>query len=92
VDRALLEKKYFKLGNELPTNYPKKRFDNHCYWRIALDNTLGDKWDRLIDRPAYKNLSHEQLQQVISLLESYKTKEDLLVEHNEKSLQWRGKS
>ena len=37
--------KYFNLAKELEKIYPLSSFKNHCYWRIALDNTFKNKWD-----------------------------------------------
>jgi len=91
VDREYIEKKYLKLGNELPAMYPDLDFENHCYWRISLDNVVGNKWDRVIDKPAYKNLSLDQLQRVVDLMKSYKTDIEVLKENNKRSLEYRGK-
>jgi len=82
---------YFELGNQLPKIHQHLDFENHCYWRIALDNTLNAKWKDVVPAPAYKNISEEQLNHVIHLLESYKEDEQLLLEHNEISLAYRGK-
>lgn len=82
---------YFDLGNELVNRYPLLQLDNHCYWRIALDNTLGGKWKDQIPSPAYKHLTDEQLDYVIHLLKSYKTNQQLLFDHNQISLRYRGK-
>ncbi len=91
VDRLQLEQQYKILGNQLPQYYPDLAFKNHCYWRIALDNTIQDRWDRHIDKPAYKNMSINQLKQVIYLLQTYKANAHLLNKHNQKSLHYRGK-
>ncbi|MBZ9778987.1 acetyltransferase [Psychroflexus sp. CAK8W] len=82
---------YFSLGNELPKIYSHLNFANHCYWRIALDNTLHAKWKDVIPAPAYKNISEEQYDHVIHLLKSYKEDEQLLLDHNRISLTYRGK-
>lgn len=87
--RQNLEKRYKDLGNQLPMQYPNKRFLNHCYWRIALDNTVQNKWKDVVKAPAYKNLSDEQLHGAINLLETYQNDEALLAKHNLKSLEWR---
>jgi hypothetical protein len=89
MTRNELEQRYFSLGNELPKLYPEKNFDNHCYWRIALDNTIGDKWKKQVNSPAYKNLSDAQLEEVVSLLEKYKDDETALMQDNQRSLKWR---
>ena len=88
-----LERKalYFSLGNELAELHKHLNFENHCYWRIALDNTLSAKWKDVISAPAYKHLTEEQFQQVIQLLKSYKEDEELLLKHNKISLELRGK-
>lgn len=82
---------YFDLGNELPKKYSHLNFDNHCYWRIALDNTLQAKWKDKIPAPAYRNLTEEQFDFVLHLLKSYQIDEQLLLEHNRISLGYRGK-
>ena len=82
---------YFSLGNELAELHKHLDFQNHCYWRIALDNTLSAKWKDVISAPAYKNLTDEQFNHVIHLLKHYKVDEKLLLEHNRISLKYRGK-
>ncbi|XLS30589.1 acetyltransferase [Flavobacteriaceae bacterium M23B6Z8] len=88
-------KEYYNAYKQLPERltevYPDLNFDNHCYLRIALDNTLGAKWDTIIERPAYKNLNAEQSLMVRELLSSYEQDKELLLEHNRKSLEWRKK-
>ncbi|MEM6687631.1 MAG: acetyltransferase, partial [Bacteroidota bacterium] len=66
-------------------------FENHCYLRIALDNTLQTKWDTVIKKPAYKHLTAAQLKQVVQLLESYDGNELLLKRDNTISLNYRKK-
>ena len=83
------KKRYLELGSELEDKYPELSFRNHCYWRIALDNTLGKKWDECIARPAYQNLSELQIKEVIELLEGYKLDKKLLLQHNGYSLKLR---
>lgn len=82
---------YFSLGNELAQLYKQLDFQNHCYWRIALDNTLSAKWKDVIPAPAYKNLTEEQFNHVIGLLKKYKEDKELLLKHNRRSLEMRGK-
>lgn len=85
------ESRYFELAKSLEKHYPGLSFRDHCYWRIALDNTLGDRWDKVIRRPAYKNLDTKQLQKVNELLAKYLDDKDLLIAHNKNSLHYRGK-
>jgi hypothetical protein len=82
---------YFDLGNELAQMYKHLDFQNHCYWRIALDNTLSAKWKDVISAPAYKHLTEEQFSHVIGLLKEYKVDNELLLKHNMRSLEMRGK-
>lgn len=82
---------YQHLPEELAKQYANLKFDNHCYLRIALDNTFKTKWDTVLKRPAYKNLSPFQLEKVLKLLRTYKSDKDLLITHNQNSLQWRKK-
>lgn len=83
---------YFDLGNQLPKIHRHLNFDNHCYWRIALDNTLQAKWKDKVAAPAYKNVTKEQFDHIIHLLKTYKEDEKLLLEHNRISLAYRGKN
>ena len=82
---------YQYLPEELAKQYGTLRFDNHCYLRIALDNTFQAKWDTVLKRPAYKNLNEAELQNVLKLLKMYKKDQELLLTHNQNSLQWRKK-
>ena len=65
------EHEYFKVATDLERKYPQHSFQNHCYWRIALDHFCKGKWDTVIPRPAYKNLDREELKKVVDLLKSY---------------------
>ncbi len=82
---------YEMLPEKLAEKYTELPFDNHCYLRIALDNMVHTKWDTVILRPAYKNLSLEQRNEVIRLLKVYLHDESLLLLHNKQSLQYRKK-
>jgi len=85
------QKAYLGLPEQLAKYYKDLNFHNHCYLRIALDNTVGCKWDTKISRPAYKNSTKEQLDNVLALLRRYQTDRALLLRHNEISLTYRGK-
>ncbi len=48
---------------------------DHCFARIILDNTIGNglkQWDKVIQKPATKNMSQEQLRNAIALGEDIK--------------------
>ena len=67
---------------------------DHCFARIILDNTVGQgtqQWDRVIERPALRNMSEQQLRDAIELGEKIGTGEVDLVELDRKSLHVRGK-
>ena len=90
--REVLEKAYFTLGNSLERQY-KGSFNlkNHCYWRIANDNAVGNKWSNVVDRPFYKNCSIEQLNQSVDILMEMETKPENILHYNEISLHLRNK-
>lgn len=82
---------YQSLPEKLAEHYPQLNLDNHCYLRIALDNTFKARWDTVISRPAYKNLNEKQINKLRALLNSYFNNKELLLEHNQNSLRWRNK-
>lgn len=83
------QKAYLGLPELLAEQYADLNFDNHCYLRIALDNTIGAKWDTKIPRPAYKHLSIKQLDKVLNLLRQYQMDKTVLLIHNQISLDYR---
>lgn len=89
MNRERLEQQYFELGNELPQIYPQLNFKNHCYWRISLDHVVGNKWNQWIEKPAYKNLTDDQLLATIDLMKRYSRDVNLLRQHNKESLEYR---
>lgn len=80
-----------QLANNLETQYPNLNFKNHCYLRIAYDNTVNAKWDTVVARPFKANASLEQVYRVVWLLMLYKTDKELLLQHNKNSLTFRKK-
>jgi hypothetical protein len=89
LSRPKLIAAYFGLGKQLPEKYSQFPFQNHCYWRIALDNALDKRWDTIVSRPAYRNLTIQQLKMVVNLLEKYEMDKRLLLQHNRRSLGFR---
>ena len=73
----------------LVSRYPDLPFDYHCYLRIALDNTLGAKWDTKIRKPAYLHLSVIQLSMVMNSFKTYFEDKTVLLEHHRRSLNYR---
>ncbi|EGQ43548.1 MAG: hypothetical protein J07AB43_15390 [Candidatus Nanosalina sp. J07AB43] len=71
------------------------RFD-HCFQRVVLDNVFDDVWynhlDKSSSKPAYKQLSHDQLVSALNLCrEMEKMGSKKVEELNRKSLKFRGK-
>jgi O-6-methylguanine DNA methyltransferase len=68
---------------------------DHCFARIILDNTVGEgkqQWDKVISKPAVRNMTEEQLQNAINLgLQIIAGNVDIC-ELDNTSLQCRGKN
>jgi hypothetical protein len=80
---------YESLPDQLVSHYKELTFENHCYLRIALDNTFQNKWDSKIKAPAYKYLNEKQLSDVLSLLKRYLVHKEVLIQHHKNSVKWR---
>jgi len=53
-----------RLSNSLEKQFETQlNFKNHCYLRIAYDNTANNKWDNVIAKPFIKNANEEQLKE-----------------------------
>lgn len=74
---------------------------DHCFARIILDNTIGKsagpdgenlQWDKVIGKPAVRNMSEEQLKMAIELGEKIGQGDVDLVELDQASLDARGKT
>lgn len=70
----------------------KTSFRNHCYLRIAYDNTCSDKWDNVVEKPFIKNASLPQLVSSLKNLKKYQQDFEVLVSDNKKSLNFRQKT
>ena len=66
--------------------------DDHCFQRIVLDTICGGVWYAYLDRPAYKNLTHEQARRAVDLCREIAEGRADLQQLNNQSLIWRGKS
>ncbi|KAL2404649.1 hypothetical protein ABEF93_006666 [Exophiala dermatitidis] len=67
---------------------------DHCFARIILDYTIGHgerQWDHVVDKPAVRNMTEQQLQDAIALAEQVASGKADLCYLNEISLQCRGK-
>ncbi len=68
---------------------------DHCFARIILDNVIGDgkqQWDKLLAKPAVRNMDEQQLQAAIALGLKIIAGEADLCRLDETSLQCRGKN
>jgi len=92
MDREKIESLYLILGNRLAKNNKNThKLKNHCYWRIANDNAVGNKWSNVVERPFYKNCSIEQLEQSVNILTEMEAKPKNILHYNEISLHLRNK-
>ena len=81
-----------RLSNTLEKQYETQlNFKNHCYLRIAYDNTANNKWDNEIAKPFIKNAKEAQLNNAVFLLNKYTSDKELLLKHNLVSLAFRKK-
>jgi O-6-methylguanine DNA methyltransferase len=68
---------------------------DHCFARIILDNTVGQgtkQWDKVIQKPAVRHMSDQQLRNAIELGEKIKAGSMDLCELDQISLMCRGKN
>lgn len=65
---------------------------NHCFARIILDNICGQIWYQVIDKPAYRHLTADQLKRAIALGKAFLADPQACHIANQKSLQYRSKS
>jgi len=98
TDRRNLVDAYLQLTKEvLPSlaqsggrDWPVRQ--DHCFQRIVLDTICGGVWYAYLDRPAYKNLTHEQARRAVDLCREIAEGRADLQQLNNQSLIWRGKS
>ena len=64
---------------------------NHCFARIILDNLFQDVWYRHLEKPAYKNMTAEQLRMAIALGQQYLRDPQSCFTANQNSLRLRQK-
>ena len=95
MTREDLEARWFELTREVLPGLAKERswpvHLDHCFQRILLDNAVGAAWRTVIDAPAYRNATDEQLESAVRLGEAAVAGEADLDLLNRRSLEWRGK-
>ena len=67
-NREYLEKEYKRVSNELGSSGIIKKFQNHCYLRMANDAATGSKWTNVVNKPFIKNATDKQLQKSVETL------------------------
>ena len=88
--RASIKNDIIRLSNLLDKQFTAElNFRNHCYLRIAYDNSVKNKWDNIIPKPFIKNAKEEQLKNALELLNHYVLDKQLLLDHNNNSLKYR---
>ena len=91
-NRASIKDEIIRLSNLLDLKFATEmNFRNHCYLRIAYDNSVNNKWDNVIAKPFIKNANEEQLNNAAFLLNKYTLDKELLLKHNLVSLAFRKK-
>merc|ERR1719252_204886 len=99
ASREALEKRWFDLmRQELPAAARAEkgwpiRLD-HCFMRVALDNSFGQCWYEVLDqrKGAVKSMSDAQLEGAVAVAEKMlKNGKSLVVEMNMESLRFRKK-
>lgn len=89
-DKLFLVNEIKRLSNLLDVQYSNElNFRNHCYLRIAYDNTTQDKWDNKVAKPFVKYATNLQLQNTVKLLNIYLSDKLILLSDNDKSLNFR---
>ena len=78
-----------EVASLLPSIYPHRNFEDHCYLRMAYDQAVGYKWDTLIPRPFIYNATKEQLERSYRALRLMCDKESTVDIFNDQSLKHR---
>ena len=65
--------------------------EDHCFQRIVLDIICNGVWYEHLDLPAYKNLTHDEVQRAVDLCYEIAKGHADLCQLNNQSLIWRGK-
>ena len=64
---------------------------DHCFMRVCLDAAIGARWDTVVQRPAIRHLTDEQLARAIHQAERIQAEPASLPALNRQSLRMRGK-
>ena len=90
IERQQLQRRWTELTrHRLPAMAADQRWPirlDHCFMRVCLDHAIGDRWDRVVDRPAIRHLTDEQLARAIAIAERIERQPSVLAELNRESL------
>jgi hypothetical protein len=93
ADRNALLARWTELTRRtLPAMAERERWPirlDHCFMRVCLDVAIGDRWDRIVARPAIRNLTDTQLARAVATAERIMAEPNLLPGLNETSLRMR---
>lgn len=78
-----------RIARAPETKWPVR--NDHCFQRIVLDAVCNGVWYEHLERPAFKNLNHDQAAQAVKLCEDIVSDRVDLHALNNQSLIWRGK-
>ncbi|WP_426163476.1 hypothetical protein [Sandarakinorhabdus sp. DWP1-3-1] len=86
--KAVLDRHVAALVANAPPDWPISA--DHCFLRVAYDNAMGDRWDRLVQRPAWRHLPVDRLAAAVDILARIATEGlPLLAALNTTSLDYR---
>lgn len=63
---------------------------DHCFMRVCLDAAMGQRWDRVVRRPAVRHMTLAQLECAVGVAERIVVEPGVLEGLNAQSLGWRG--
>ena len=91
--RVALIERWLLLTNEtLPRMAEQQRWpvnQNHCFMRICLDTSVSAPWHTVVQRPALRHMSDDQLRDAVAVAEKIVETPALLFELNARSISWR---
>ena len=93
MDRAALLSRWLTLTRDtLPAMAWRHHWPialDHCFMRVCLDAAIGQRWDRVVGRPAIRHLTDAQLARAVEVAETIAGDPARLPGLNEQSLRWR---
>ena len=93
MNSQLIEEYKQLLNERLPSAYTYPVRYNHCFNRIVLDWLFKDCWYNHLEKnkPAVSQLTQLQMQSAVNRMKEWLQHQELLIEDNKRSLQYRKK-